>query len=61
MSSNKTIQSWDWDVRVRARNLKQGRLTDQDVDKHLGKLPDMEAQSEPVSIPQPALGGRDAS
>jgi hypothetical protein len=56
--SNKQIQSWDWDVRVRERNLKKGILDDDTVAKHLGKLPDVAEQSEPVSMSQPALGGR---
>ncbi len=58
--SNKAINAWDWDVRVRERNLKNGTLTDRDVEKHGGQLPDMADQSEPVSIPQPALGGRES-
>jgi len=57
--SNKQIQSWDWDVRVRERNLKKGILDDDTVSKHLGKLPDVAEQCEPVSMPQPALGGRE--
>jgi len=56
--SNKTINSWDWDVRVRERNLKKHLFTDKDVEKHVGGLPDVETNSEPVSVGQPALGGR---
>ena len=33
--SNKTINSWDWDIRVRERMLKAGTLTDKDVEKHI--------------------------
>jgi hypothetical protein len=57
--SNKQIQTWDWDVRVRERNLKKGMLDDDTVTKHLGKLPDLAEQSEAVSIAQPALRGRE--
>jgi hypothetical protein len=56
--SNKQINSWDWDVRVRERNLKKGVLNDKDVEKHLGGLPDVAEKAEPVGQSQPALGGR---
>lgn len=59
--SNKNINAWDWDIRVRERNLKNGTLTDKDVEKHVGQLPDLAEQAEPVSLPQPALGGREDS
>lgn len=59
--SNKQIQSWDWDVRVRERNLKKGILDEKTVEKHLGQLPDVQEQAEPVNLPQPALGGREDS
>jgi hypothetical protein len=59
--SNKQIQSWDWDVRVRERNLKKGILDDKTVEKHLGQLPDVQEQSEPINLAQPALGGREDS
>lgn len=54
--SNSKINSWDWDIRVRERNLKQGILTDKDVEKQRGGLPDMVEHSEAVSIAQPAVG-----
>jgi hypothetical protein len=57
--SNKQIQSWDWDVRVRERNLRKGMLDEDTVSKHLAKLPDVAEQSDPVSVGQPALGGRE--
>jgi hypothetical protein len=59
--SNKTIQSWDWDIRVRERNLRAGVLTEKDCDKHAAQLPDQAEHCEPVSITQPALGGREDS
>jgi hypothetical protein len=57
--SNKKIESWDWDIRVRERNLKQARLTPKDVEKHLASLPDLLETTEAVAYTQPALGGRE--
>lgn len=57
--NTKTINAWDWDVRVRERNLRKGVLDDKDVEKHLTQLPDTGEQSEPIAVPQPALGGRE--
>ena len=57
--SNKTINTWDWDIRVRERNLRAGVLTEKDCEKHAAQLPDMAEQCEPVSMAQPALGGRE--
>jgi hypothetical protein len=58
-SGNKTINSWDWDIRVRERNLKKGVLDDKDVDKYLLQLPDVGEHGEGISSAQPALGGRE--
>ncbi len=58
--SNKTINSWDWDIRVRERNLKSGALTDKDVEKHKAQLADVTDQSDNEVLPQPALGGRES-
>jgi hypothetical protein len=58
--SNKTINSWDWDIRVRERNLKSGALTEKDIEKQVSQLPDVADHAEPVAIPQPALGGRES-
>ena len=57
--SNKTINSWDWDIRVRDRNLKSGTLTEKDVEKQKGQLPDLSEQADTVTLAQPALGGRE--
>ena len=57
--SNKTINSWDWDIRVRDRNIKQGTLTDKDIEKHKAALPDLNEVTDGVTLPQPALGGRE--
>lgn len=61
MSNKNTINSWDWDIRVRERNLKNGTLTEKDLEKHVGQLPDLAEHAEPVSLSQPALGGREDS
>ena len=58
--STKTINSWDWDIRVRERNLKNGTLVDKDLEKHKSQLQDLEGQVDTVSLPQPALGGRES-
>jgi hypothetical protein len=57
--STKTINPWEWDVRVRERNLRKGILDEKDVEKHLGQLPDVADQAEPIGVAQPALGGRE--
>jgi hypothetical protein len=59
MSNKPTINSWDWDIRVRERMLKNGTLTDKDVEKHITQLHDLAEQAEPVSMSQPAIGGRE--
>ena len=46
---------WTFDVRVRERNLKAGSITDKDVEKYVGGLPDLADQSEPFGTSQPAL------
>jgi hypothetical protein len=46
-----------FDVRVRERMLERGRLTDAELRRHLEALPDREADSVPVDLAQPALGG----
>jgi hypothetical protein len=57
-NSNKTVNPWEWDVRVRERNMRKGVLEEKDVEKHLSGLGDVGDQAEPIAIPQPALGGR---
>ncbi len=61
MSTKTVINSWDWDIRVRERNLKSGALTDKDVEKHIAALPDLEGQTDPVTLAQPAIAGREDS
>jgi hypothetical protein len=59
-TTNKTINSWDWDIRVRDRNLKNGTLVDKDIEKHKAQLHDLEAHIDTVTLPQPAIGGRES-
>ncbi len=59
-TQTKTVNSWEWDVRVRERNLRKGLLEEKEVDKHLSQLPDAGDQAEPIAIAQPALGGRES-
>lgn len=57
--SNSKINSWDWDIRVRERNLKNGTLTEKDVEAQRGKLVDLAGEVDPVSEVQPAIGSGD--
>ena len=57
MASNRPINSWEWDIRVRERNLRKGTLDDKDIERHIASLPDVSDQAETVTAPQPALGG----
>lgn len=59
--SNTKINSWDWDIRVRERNLKHGILTEKDLEKQRASLGDLAEQVEPVSLPQPAIGDSEES
>jgi hypothetical protein len=54
--SNSKINSWDWDIRVRERNLKNGILTEKDVDQQRAKLTDLVDLTDPVTEAQPAVG-----
>ncbi len=55
--SNK-ISPWDLDIRVRERNLKNGRLQEKDLEKFLTALPDLGEQTTPFGTAQPALEPR---
>ncbi len=57
--NTKTINPWDWDVRVRERNLRRGIIDEKEIEKHLSQLPDVAEQADAVPYPQPALGGRE--
>jgi hypothetical protein len=58
MATGNKINSWEWDVRVRERNLRKGTFEEKDVEKYLASLPDVADQADGVTSPQPALGGR---
>jgi hypothetical protein len=58
-TNTKTINAWEWDVRVRERNVRKGILDDKDIEKHIAQLPDVADQAESITVPQPALGGRE--
>jgi len=58
-SGNKTVASWEWDVRVRERNLRKGMFDEKDLEKHIAQLPDVSDQADILTYPQPALGGRE--
>jgi hypothetical protein len=58
-NANKTINAWEWDIRVRERNLRKGILDDKDVEKHLAQLPDVAEKAESIGFAAPALGGRE--
>jgi hypothetical protein len=49
------LNVWDWDLRVRERNLKAGMITEKELEKYLSAVPDSEAQTESFATPQPAL------
>ena len=49
------LNVWDWDLRVRERNLKAGMITEKELEKYLAAVPDAEAQTESFTTPQPAL------
>lgn len=53
--TQKNVNNWTFDVRVRERNLKSGAVTEKDVEKYVAGLPDLASQSEPFGVSQPAL------
>jgi hypothetical protein len=56
----KTINAWDWDIRVRERNIRKGIIDDKDVEKHIAQLPDVSEQADSIGFAAPALGGRES-
>jgi hypothetical protein len=58
--SNK-ISPWDLDIRVRERNMKNGRLEDKDLEKFLTSLPDLATDTVSFGTAQPALEGHNRS
>jgi hypothetical protein len=49
------LNPWPFDVRVRERNLKDGSITEKEVEKFIGGLPDLADPAEPFGTSQPAL------
>ncbi len=58
--SNK-ISPWDLDIRVRERNLKNGRLQEKDLEKFITSLPDLAEGTTPFGTAQPAIEGHEKS
>lgn len=50
---------WDLDVRVRERNLKNGTVKQEDVDKVLAALPDRVEWTLLTEVTQPAVGSEE--
>jgi hypothetical protein len=48
---------WDLDIRVRDRNLASGVLDQKEVEKHIKELPDVSANADVMTVPQPAVPG----
>jgi hypothetical protein len=59
-NTTKTINAWDWDIRVRERNIRKGIIDDKDVEKHIAQLPDVSEEAESIGFAAPALGGRES-
>jgi len=58
MATGTKINAWEWDIRVRERNVRKGIFDEKEIEKHLAALPDVADQADGVTAPQPALGGR---
>jgi hypothetical protein len=58
-STTKTINPWEWDVRVRERNVTKGVFEAKDIEKYLAQLPDVGDQAETIGLAQPAVAGRE--
>lgn len=50
MSLNKALEDLKFDKRLTELNLKLGRITQEEVDKHQNALEDLEAQCEKLDI-----------
>lgn len=57
--STKTVTAFDLDIRVRERHLKNGTLSDKDLEKFITGLPDLVDACEPVSLAQPAFASEE--
>ena len=58
MATGNKINAWEWDIRVRERNVRKGIFDEKEIEKHLAALPDVADQADGVAAAQPALGGR---
>jgi hypothetical protein len=58
--SNTKGTAWEWDLRVRDRNLKAGVIDKEQLGKHLAALPDLEPQVESFMTEQPMFEGDDS-
>jgi Ser/Thr protein kinase RdoA (MazF antagonist) len=58
MATGTKINAWEWDIRVRERNVRKGIFDEKEIEKNLAALPDVADQADGVTAPQPALGGR---
>jgi hypothetical protein len=54
-------EMFKFDVRVRERMMKSGRLTPEDLAKRLASLDDVEANLSALELDQPALGRQDGA
>jgi hypothetical protein len=55
----KPNEQFKYDVRVRERMLRRGLVTDSEVEKHLGEVPDSDGKYDSLVLAQPALGRRE--
>jgi hypothetical protein len=58
-SNTKAINAWEWDIRVRERNVRKGVFDEKDIERFLSQLPDVGDQAESIVLGQPALGRRE--
>jgi hypothetical protein len=58
-SNTKTINAWEWDIRVRERNVRKGVFDEKDIERFLSQLPDVGDKAESIVLGQPALGRRE--
>lgn len=54
-------EMFKYDVRVRERMVKAGRLSSDELSKQLAALPDVEENAVSIELEQPALGRADGS
>lgn len=54
-------EMFKYDVRVRERMMRAGRLSTDEVDKMLSALPDVEANAVQLDLEQPAVGHADGA